>query len=371
MTAGHDPDLALLLAAVAASGVPGRTDERLRDAPLPSGRFAALVSAAEVEHSVGHLHRAAERGLLPLTDAQADLLRARHRRAALHATFVDRTLLHAVPVLAASGGWAVMKGVAAARQDYDDASVRLYADADVLVAGEDLPAVIDGLADLGFRRAEPERHRGFDRHHAKDVPLHDPGGVVLDLHRTIATGPVGVWLDVGALLDDVGPMPLGGEVVPVLGPAARYLNACTHALRRPPVRLWILRDIVQMAAGGLDLGAALALAARARATVLVAWATRLAHRTLPVGPTPAAEWAESYVPSAGERRLLRTYVGAGDATPGLVLATARALGPPEGLRYLRAVLVPDRAFVRVRGGSQLRWVGQAVRRGLGRVGEGG
>src|SRR5262249_38715856 len=97
---------------------------------------------------------------------------------------------------------------------------------------------------------------------------------------------------------------------------------------------------------------------------VVAFAVSQAWAALqPSFTPPLVEWARSYVPGAFDRFLLASYRG---PARGLTTQAAAVLvlhGIRDKLAYVRAIAMPQRAYLEGRGlGSKELW-----RRGLGRL----
>ena len=123
----------------------------------------------------------------------------------------------------------VLKGAAVALLDEVVPAWRSYGDVDVLVRRDQLLAATDVLAEAGWAPAIPPVSRRWAGRHAKSLTLVDDSGVQIDVHRLLATGPLGAQVDDDALFTDGESFEIGGVQVTALRRPQRFLHACYHA----------------------------------------------------------------------------------------------------------------------------------------------
>ncbi len=347
---------------VAAFGLPGTESGEI----MPqAGAWPAIVARLSTQRLTGLGVAALEAGALKLGDAEAADLLERHLAAMVVALQIERRLLRLAPRLAAAGvEFIVLKGPAVARSFYPDPSWRSFGDLDLLVRTRDWRAACVVLAEGGFSRALPEPHSHFDERFGKAAMHMDPSGQQVDLHRTLALGPFGLWLDPNTLFESTAPLSIGGVALRRLDDTTALLHACVHAAlgsRRP--RLLPLRDVSQIATiGDVDWGALERLSGRWRLRAVVGRAMDEAESQLDVELPPAARWLRETAVDRRERRVLAAYLTERRTRGGTALSSLRAI---RGLRpkvaYVRAMLVPDREFLRARardgrGSYVRRWL---------------
>ena len=111
----------------------------------------------------------------------------------------------------------VLKGPAVASTFYPDRAWRSYGDLDLLVAAADWRGACEVLVRRGFRRIIPEPRPGFDERFGKGASFEDARKLQVDLHRTLAMGPFGLWIDPGALAREHHRLPDEGWTPPPTG----------------------------------------------------------------------------------------------------------------------------------------------------------
>lgn len=349
-----------LLHSVAAFGLPGA----LRDfptRPLDDAVWRTLLAGVRNQRLEGHLADAVVSRALPASDRQIDEVAAAHQAAMWQVLRLERRLIEAVDVLDAAGlDSRVLKGSAYAHLCYPNPALRVFGDIDLLVrtdAFDDAVAVLDAA---GFRRRWAQPRPGFDRRFGKGATLDGPDGVELDLHRTFTLGPYGLKVHLDDLFDSAAVFTVGGRQLQALAAEERFLHTCYHAaLGSPSPRLVPLRDVAQQALAGredLDSARVLDLARRWRGQAVLARAIRLAWDMLDVADVlPLSVWAERYEPSREERRALSVYVGRNRSYGAKVVASLGALpGLADKVAFLRALALPQRAFVTERGTAYRR-----------------
>lgn len=333
--------------AVAAYGLAGaRLD--LPRGPLSDDEWRRLIEEVQGQHVPGLLVRAAEDAAFPVTPEQRQEARDAHRSSMWVALALERTLLGAAQVLTAHEvDHRVLKGPALAHLAYPEPADRSFADVDLLVPSHSFDAAVAALATAGVHRRSAQLRPDFDRRFAKGVTLITPDGYEIDLHRTFAAGPFGMWVDLDELFTTSSAFGLAGVPLLGLGPEERFLHACYHAAIGDAVpRLVSVRDVAQLLLRTeLDLGRVSQLARTWKAEAVVARAVSLAWATFQlVDDVPLSAWALSYRANPTEVRALNVYVGEGRRYTDKAVAGLWAV---PGLRskasYARALLVPDRS----------------------------
>lgn len=358
-----------VVAATAAHGLPSAPP--LPSRPLDDSDFEGVLRATRRQRVLGILATAVADGAFPVTDDQRARCAAAEQDWAVQAVRVERLLLDAAPVLERAGvPYRVFKGPALAHTVYPHPGWRMFADLDLLVpGGERFDAARDALlGELDGTQPIPELVPGFDAEFGKDAPLAF-GRLEIDLHRTFASGPVGFTIPLDALFGaDAAPtIALGGRALPTLTPPVAFLQACINAaLGDLPVRTCSLRDVVQLAAFVEDdVESILAIAREWRIGMVVQRAVQLAWPVLGLAPGPFSGWAASYRAPATERWTLRAYLNRARSysRPAASLLVIRGVG--ARLRYARALLLPQRAYLASRGwarSSPARYAVEALRR---------
>ena len=211
----------------------------------------------------GFLATSAAAGRIDIDGPLADRLRRRLEEEATQAVRLEGELLRLAPLVAAFPV-VVLKGPVLAHGAYPDPLLRPFTDLDLLIPGSRLEEFVVALAGLGYERARPEPAPGYDARVGKAVTLTHPGGVVIDLHRTLVAGVVGASIDVDAIVADHISVPVGSMDVPAPSWEAHLIECALHAVVGDGLaRALSLRDVAQVALDSrLDVDAAIALASR-------------------------------------------------------------------------------------------------------------
>ncbi|HEX9123124.1 MAG TPA: nucleotidyltransferase family protein [Actinomycetota bacterium] len=341
--------------------------------PLDRRAWASVLDRVSEERILGLAAAAVHAGTVAVTEEQRTALLERHREAMLVALILERTLLGLTDRLRAGGVAAVvLKGPAVAHTVYRDPAWRQFGDIDLLVRTEDLRAACRVLVAEGLRRRVPEPRPGFDERFGKGVEFGSDGLIEVDLHRTLALGPFGLWIDPGELIDHAVGFSLAGSELQRLDRAGQFLHACMHAVlgsRRP--RLLPLRDVAQLAEDDeVDWDLVDDRAERWTVGAVLVRAVRTASRALGWTPPPRADELVARVPvTRRQQRALAAYAEGSGAGIARAVATTQAIpGLAAKTSYLRALLLPDHAFLAARAGAGLRpsyvrrWITPAKRR---------
>lgn len=358
--------------AVAASGL-SEPGDHLPGEPLSTESFHRLVAGLEAGRLQGHLAFAVEYDLLPVTDEQREIVSVCHARAMAACLRLEELLVLVVEEFGAAGiDHRVLKGSAAAHLDYADSAERCYGDVDLLVRSSQFDEAIAVLGDLGHRRRFPQPRPGFDRRFTKSVTMTNRFGLEVDLHRTLAEGPFGMRVDLARLWATSEEFSVGGRRLHALARDERLLHACYHAaLGDPDPRLVALRDIATMLerADPERIRRVLAIADEWRGSAVVARAIRLTTERLAVKGDALTLWATEYVPSRRDRLALSVYIGSRGS---YAMRAAAAVGAVPGVRaklvYLRALVLPESAYVRARHPSRRARIRSALVQGKGSPG---
>lgn len=307
-----------------------RTGFELRHA-LDQG-LAGLLAAADRSGAIS---------LLPGERAQLDQHLAREAELALR---LEAELLRLAPVLARHGG-VVLKGPALAHDAYPDPSVRPFTDLDVLVAPASIARVLRDLDRLGYERPRPDPTATYAAQVAKATALVHPGGLVVDLHRTLTPGHHGHQIDVLGLLADRIEVAAGPVRVPAPSWEAHLVVVALHAVIGDHLgRVRSVRDVAQVARHPeLDAEASVALAARWGATDPLALALHAARQHLGAElPAPLAALADT----ADHRDTAARSPGAASANRRLVELRHGSGGFRSSVVRWRSLVAPSPAFVR-------------------------
>jgi hypothetical protein len=324
-----------------------------------------FLESAVVERLTGLLVRALDDGSLVATEQQRTQAAGAHRRMVFTTLYLESKMLGIVDLLAGGGiDSRVLKGSAAARLAYPDASLRPFIDIDLLVRSDHLDGAVSILEAAGGRRRFPEPHRGFDQRFGKGATVVMPEGFELDLHRTLASGPFAHLIPPDDLFATSSAFEVGGRQLLTLGPEERFVHACFHAvLGTAPALLMPLRDVAQLAlVSPLDDDRIMELAERWHGKAVVAAAVSVTWKTLGLRQRHRlVDWAETYAPTRVEQHRMSAYAE-GTTYASQVLAGLRDVQGARGkAAYLRALAVPDAGYLEGRYMNRLvRW-----RQGLG------
>jgi hypothetical protein len=245
-----------LLLSVARAGLPGA-------APPPRDRWDEHLDGLMAQGLAGLFSASAAAGMVDIDAEMAGRLQQQLDSEAVRAVQLEGELIRLEPPLEHLDA-VVLKGAVLAHAAYPDPLLRPFTDLDVLVPGERIMHAISVFATYGYERTRPEPAPGYDARVGKAVTLQHPGGVVIDLHRTLAAGSAGHGIDVHELVAARRHIPIGSHTVPAPSWEAHLIECALHAvvgdgLARP----LSLRDIAEIAHHpSLDPGAAAELALR-------------------------------------------------------------------------------------------------------------
>ena len=250
------PQIDPALLAVARAGLPGA-------APPPREGWHARLDEVLAQGLAGLFAASASVGTVRIDAHIAGRLQRQLDAEAVRAVQLEGELLRLAPALEHLGG-VVLKGAVLAHAAYPDPLLRPFTDIDLLVPGDRIEHALSVLGGYGYQRARPEPAPGYDARIGKAVALRHPGGVIVDLHRTLAAGNAGEGIDVHEIIAGRRQVPLGPHTVSAPSWEAHLVECALHAvvgdgLARP----LSLRDIAEVVHHpSLDAGAAAELTLR-------------------------------------------------------------------------------------------------------------
>ena len=237
-------------------------------------------------------------------------------------------------------------------------------DLDLLVPGHQLDRAVALLVDeLNGVAALPELRPGFDREFGKEA-LVRVGPIEVDLHRTFVTGPIGLSLPLDELFEDARSVVIGGREIPTLAPITQFVQTCINAAVGDfPVRYLSLRDVAQIvAATNPDPAVVEDVARRWRCLAVVQRAVGETWSRLDLAPNELSRWAESAQPGPVDRLLMRSYLTSARSYTRPAASLVVIPGVRPRLRYLRAIVRPQREYLAARGWSQVGHARRAIDR---------
>jgi Uncharacterised nucleotidyltransferase len=228
-----------LLLAVARAGLPGA-------APPPRDGWAEHLDDLMARGLAGLFSASAAAGMIDIDAQMAGRLQRQLDAEAVRAVQLEGELIRLAPALEHLGA-VILKGAVLAHAAYPDPLLRPFTDLDVLVPGTLMDHAVSVFATYGYERTRPEPAPGFDARVGKAVTLQHPGGVVVDLHRTLAAGNAADGIDVEELVAARRPVRVGSYTVPAPSWEAHLVECTLHAvvgdgLARPVS----LRDIAEV-----------------------------------------------------------------------------------------------------------------------------
>ncbi len=351
-------NIADVTAGVAAYGLI-EGDSRLPAAPLGDDEWQELVALCRDERLVFLLDAAVQGGAVPATVEQRNELGALFVPLMQQQLHLEAKLRLVVEVLESHQlDHRLLKGPALANTVYADPQQRYFHDIDLLVRIEQLADVVRVLtAEAGYRRRAPELRPGFDRRFAKSVTMLDSLEGELDVHRTLVRGVCGFELDLDDVWASARQVSVAGVTVKALSPEHQLLHATlVAALSDVPARLSTLRDVAQLASVDAVGAERLAvLAAHHGVVVPVARGVLLTERGLQISLGELGTWAAGVEVDAHGRRQLAEY-GADGRYRQQAFDIARMLPWVDRIRYLYALALPSREFLRGQGVGRLAWL---------------
>lgn len=310
------------------------------------------VRAFEAEGLLGSLVALCDAGRIVPDAEAATVVERLGLEAAMRIVAVEARAVTAACLLREHGiECRVLKGLAVAHLDYSTPELRHFADADLLVQGDDLAQVLHLLGQRGFVRRYAEPYPGHDVHFGKGVALRGPDGVEFDLHRTLALGWFGTRLSVDELWSEPDSVVLCGEELAALPRHQRYVHAALHMALAPRRRLAHGIDLFAMASLLSDEGACRVIdtADRWGCAGPVAAATRVASVWLRGAWTNVVlrDWSERYPDPWSQRLAMASYRSPLLRSP--VTTLGAVLGLPTWRERRAAVAGRVRGLGRSRG----------------------
>ena len=356
-----------VLAGVAAHGLPG--PHAPLDMALDDAEVRDLVRRANRHRLLGLVVAAVADGALRVSESSYVSIAEAHESWSYHVLRAERLLLELGERFEqAAIDYRLFKGSALAHSVYDDPAQRLYADLDILVPSNEFDRASElVVSDIDGRRALPELRPGFDEEFGKET-LVKVELVEVDLHRTFVTGPIGLSIALDELFADADSITIGSREVPTLAPVPLFVQVCVNAAVGDfPIRLLSLRDVAEVArVHDPDPRVVEAVARRWRCLSVVQRAVGETWTRLELGPTELSRWAASLRPGRFDELLMRSYLTPARSytRPAASLAVIPGIRPR--LRYLRAIVRPQRDYLAARGWTQTRHVQRALQRLRGR-----
>ena len=323
-----------LLLAVARAGLPGA-------APPPPDGWDEHLDAVLSHGLAGLFSASAAAGMVDIEADMAARLQRQLDAEAVRAVQLEGELLRLVPVLEHLGA-VVLKGAVLAHAAYPDPLLRPFTDIDLLVPGDRMNHAISVLATYGYQRTRPEPAPGYDTRVAKAVALQHEGGVVIDLHRTLAAGNAGEGIDVPEIVAARRQVPIGPHTIPAPTWEAHLVECALHAVAGDGLaRPLSLRDIAEVTHHpSLDPGRAAELALRWQVAELVGLGLHAARADLglelPNSLAALARRADITVSASEPARSARSRldeVRSGDLRRRATLARSLVAPSPEFLRW--------------------------------------
>ena len=238
----------------------------------------------------------------------------------------------------------VLKGAALAHLDEIDPSWRTYGDADVLVPDDRLSEAMEVLGELGMSPLLPPVRRWWADRYAKGITLQTADGRHLDLHRTLAAGPLGDRVHSSWLFADGTPVEVGGHTLTALSDTNRFAHACYHAALSATCSHRHRRDVALLARTVRpdDL---VGVASAGWSTTVIAAALEIAAAAGGV-PSDWLEWIADQERSRDDEVLL---VAARTSFATAARVSIGHRGPIDVARYVAGLAWPQRAHLEARG----------------------
>lgn len=203
----------------------------------------------------------------------------------------------------------LLKGPALAVLDYPDPIQRPTSDLDLLVRAEQIDRAVEALLEAGGTWLDPEPVAHYVRTVGKGATFAMPGGLEVDLHRTLVWGPFGVRVPCDELWACSRPLVFDGTERSTLGREETLLHAAAHLLVLGAVRAREVRDVGQLLCSpALDEERLLVLARHWGQEAVLATAVRMADQELELlpGSHPLSSWAVGYPVTLRDGIWLRT-----------------------------------------------------------------
>jgi len=322
-----------MLLQLAGGGLPGV-------APPPRAGWEHKLDDVLGQGLAGFLAAAWAADLVDLEVTGARRLQRRLEAEAIRAVRLEGELIRLGPVLTELPA-VVLKGAVLAHGAYADPALRPFTDIDLLVTDRRHRDAVAMLEVLGYARGRPEPAPGYDERVGKALTMVHPGGVIVDLHRTLAAGRPGVGIDVGELLAARRSVQVGDASVPAPSWETHLVEVALHAVVGDGLaRALSLRDVAEVALHhDLDAERVIDLATRWRVRDPVGDALRAAIDA----------WAVPVVAPLAD--LARARSAPSSSPPAVRSARSRMDDLRHGglrrrMTLTRALVAPSRAFLR-------------------------
>ncbi len=299
-------------------------DRAARAAELVSGgpdweRLLAAAGTHAVVPLLAHVLAAVPGVPAPVVARLTEQSRAMARRGA----WLTAELFRILDVLQAAGIEALVhKGPVLGREAWGDPALRPFADLDLVVADQDLPAAASALVTAGLELGgvAPGRQRQAQLVHAYEVELANRQGLVVDLHRTLVGRHLARGPRTAELFERRRTVTLDGRAVPTLGRDDTLVALCLGGTSELWNRLKYVVDIAELlqSPGGTDWPTLLERARRDGTLRMVVLGVRLGcdHAGLELPEEVAAALAGEPKVSALRRQAWGRLFTRGDVPPG-------------------------------------------------------
>ena len=242
------------------------------------------------------------------------LARAAAREQASRSWAVSQALrvVHVANTLKARGIDAiVLKGPALGLSAYGDASMRTFADADLMVRRSDLEAARDVLISDGFA-PDYQRSRELRLARAQHALEFSKSGLKVELHWSLVSRYLRFDIPVETLWGTAQTQVIGGSEIKVLARAPLFLYLCAHGAKHQWERVRWICDVAQLAARltPADADDVMHLARQGHSVRLVALGLRVAQEVVGHVDTPLLGYGELHDPAtAGLVHSIRGRLG--------------------------------------------------------------
>ena len=352
-----------LLAGVAAHGLPAA--HASLDVTLDDTEVHELLRQANRHRLLGLVVAAVTDGAIQVEETSFATIADAHESWSAHVLRAERLLLDLADRFDEAGiDYRLFKGSALAHSVYRDPGERMFADLDMLVPSHQFDRASELVVnEVHGRRVLPELRPGFDEEFGKET-LVKVDAVEVDVHRTFVTGPIGLSIPLDELFVTGASISLGSRQLPTLAPVPLFIQVCVNAAVGDfPIRLLSLRDVAEVVRShDPDPSEIEAVARRWRCVSVVKRAVGEAWAQLELEPTELSRWAHSLRPGRFDEFLMRSYLNPARSytRPAASLAVISGIRPR--LRYLRAIVAPQREYLAARGWTQARHARRAIER---------
>lgn len=327
----------------------------------------ALIDRVEREGSLGQFCEAVRLGWLISPDQLNERAHERWAANQVHCLKIEAMLLRAVRLLDEAGlEHRVLKGVAVAHLDYPNPAIREFGDADILLEDHAYTQGVAVLADGGcFENVFDGVTHAFSD--LKGVTFRYPNGILLDVHRRLAIGAIGIPAPT-RLFDSGQDFYVGGTRLRGPSKTGRLVHATMHEKlstrlvgQSTSVRPGTWRDVAQI--GPSPASDVTFIASEMRATGAVRSSLRQLGAEY-LGLPWAKSLAEGLSVTTVERLLTSEKEGwsyGNDVFRREVAGVLLTSGVVGKWRYLKPRLFPNAEFRKIRGVTWRSYVEIVVR----------